>query len=1051
MSFEPSGFFVLRAPLLSIDAWQRWGDDADLEGQRAFIRAHLERPEIREALALASRSLQDSLASWTRDPDSEGGQKVERALVRYLSRMSTRPTPFGLFAGCGVGELGDRTEVRVPSLAAHRRHTRLDNDYLVQLTEDLLRRPSVRQHVRYRPNNSLCEHGEQLRYVEPQRAGQDRTYSLVVLESNEFVSIAVERARDGATASEIARALVASDPEVDLEEASGFVDSLIDSHILISDLEPAVTGREPIHELIDALAEIPGVDAEKSALLRVRQILAGIDEIRPFRPQDDAYAEIERELETTGTSADRQHLLQVDMQLGLGQATLHERIVPELVRAATFVMQYCPQPGDVYMSEFCRRFEQRYERAEVPLLEVLDEDSGIGFGQLTAEGNDPEPMLAGVNLARGRKQAIGRVWGAFEEVLLRKLEAMVPGQIEIELSIEDFAHAPPEAVDLPDACALNVTVAAQSAAAIDAGDYRAVLHLVDGPSAVNWLGRFCHGDPTMKAHVERALRQEEALRPDAVFAEIVHLPEGRTGNVLHRPVLREYEIPVLSRSGADAEHQLPPEDLLVTVWDGRVVLKSKRLGKEVIPRLCSAHAFPNPTNIGLYRFLGFLQTGGLPMRTSWTWGALDPQRSFVPRVVMGRVVLSLARWALKSHMLAPLYAATRAERWEAMQELRRRLDLPRHVSILRGDNVMPIDLENRLSVESAIWLLKREPVANLVEVYPPPAETWVEGPEGPLTHEIVLPIVRSTPATQPADTPWLHTSSEPVAVRRFIPGSEWLYLKLYASPRSCDRALLALAPSIRDAQDRGDIDRWFFLRFGDSEGWHLRLRLHGDPTRLMSEVLPRVHAVLAPMVADRQIWNVQLDSYHREVEHWGGPRSVLLAEDFLWHDSEAVLSILERYADDPSAQAQARWQLALLGVDALWSAIGLPLEGRRDLAEACRDALRREFNVHAGTEKQLSHRFRSARKGVEALFEAALPEGRAILDRRTDALAPVFAQMHALHRDGLASRSMIELAPRFAHLHVNRILRSKLREQEFVLMDMLTRHLRSMVARAKVA
>ena len=34
MSFEPSGFFVLRAPLLSIEAWQRWGDDGDLEGQR---------------------------------------------------------------------------------------------------------------------------------------------------------------------------------------------------------------------------------------------------------------------------------------------------------------------------------------------------------------------------------------------------------------------------------------------------------------------------------------------------------------------------------------------------------------------------------------------------------------------------------------------------------------------------------------------------------------------------------------------------------------------------------------------------------------------------------------------------------------------------------------------------------------------------------------------------------------------------------------------------------------------------------------------------------
>jgi hypothetical protein len=88
------------------------------------------RPEVREALFLASPDAVDALPRWREDADDRRGRRLERTLVRYLARMAGRATPFGLFAGCSVGLLGDETRLALGGLASYRRHTRLDSHAL---------------------------------------------------------------------------------------------------------------------------------------------------------------------------------------------------------------------------------------------------------------------------------------------------------------------------------------------------------------------------------------------------------------------------------------------------------------------------------------------------------------------------------------------------------------------------------------------------------------------------------------------------------------------------------------------------------------------------------------------------------------------------------------------------------------------------------------------------------------------------------------------------------------------------------------------------------
>lgn len=78
-----------------------------------------------------------------------------------------------------------------------------------------------------------------------------------------------------------------------------------------------------------------------------------------------------------------------------------------------------------------------------------------------------------------------------------------------------------------------------------------------GTSAANLISRFSHLDPSVCQLVKAITQKESELYPDAIVAEIIHLPAARTGNILFRSILREYEIPYLGHSHLAADQQIP--------------------------------------------------------------------------------------------------------------------------------------------------------------------------------------------------------------------------------------------------------------------------------------------------------------------------------------------------------------------------------------------------------------------------------------------------------------------------------------------------------------
>ena len=618
------------------------------------------------------------------------------------------------------------------------------------------------------------------------------------------------------------------------------------------------------------------------------------------------------------------------------------------------------------LETFKERFVNRYEGAEVPLVDVLDEELGIGFASSAESGG--EPLLQGLDQPPLRAEPAS--WHPHHAVLLRLLfEALARGEPEVALQAADLdALAATEPLDpLPDALEVTARLAAASSEAVDRGEFRVWLQSASGPSGARLLGRFCHADPVLHRQVVDHLRSEEAHRPDAVFAEIVHLPEGRLGNILSRPVLRAYEIPFLGQSGAACDRHIPVTDLRVSVQAGRVVLRSARLDREVIPRLTTAHNF-TLRSLGLYRFLCALQQQGVIPGLAWSWGPLDSAPA-LPRVVSGRVVLARACWNLTRSEIKALADADPTHQFAAVQRWRERRRLPRYVALADSDNELVVDLDNVLSIDAFVHLVKGRDGARLEELFPPPDEQCVQGPEGRFVHELIVPFVKSAIPTQPGTLLTSSASPTPTLRRQFPPGSEWLYAKLYTGPGIADRLLVdTLRPLVSTAVAGGAADGWFFIRYADPDP-HVRLRLHGDPRRLTGELLPRLADSLAPLLEDGRVARWQLDTYVREVERYGGAQGIVLAEQLFCLDSECVLAMLDSTPGDDGLAW--RWKLATCGVDLLLDGLGLDLTAKCAWARQQRDAFAHEFRADGRLKQQLGEKFRVERSGLADLWQLA--------------------------------------------------------------------------------
>ena len=285
--------------------------------------------------------------------------------------------------------------------------------------------------------------------------------------------------------------------------------------------------------------------------------------------------------------------------------------------------------------------------------------------------------------------------------------------------------------------------------------------------------------------------------------------------------------------------------------------------------------------------------------------------------------------------------------------------------------------------------------------------------------------------------------------RTFIPGSEWVYFKLYTGTKTADAILKnELYGYVSEMLKNDIIDKWFFIRYNDPD-FHIRLRLHLKKIQNFSYIFNHFCETFLALVDAGLVWNIQCDTYQREIERYGA-NTISLVEDLFCIDSEIILHLLHQLNDE--SPDQHRWKLALVLVDSFLSAFSYDLTLKKELLNTMAESYKKEFGfMHHHAKQQLDGKYRSFRKEIDhaMLWEDDHTETIDIIKVRRQAIFPVAEKLTAMDKSGELQVSLNALLPSLIHMTMNRWFRTKNRLHELVIYDILVRYYTSEIAKKK--
>ena len=234
--YKNTNRFVARFPLFPLSVIQKAFNDDD------FYKKIIKSKSFQDALFFSTPELYQELVKCLNNRQiSKRENRIHVSLLKYLSRMSTRCTPFAFFAGCSIGEIASKT-----SMVLRREvecHFRFDMMFLCMLSQLIQKDADFKTVFKIKTNSTLYRVGRKFRYVNYINGRNGRIFRLEETKVTPILTYILNHCSDYIEVN-ILRNSILKNFEVQQEEVDIYIKSLIDNQILIEEIDPFVIGHD---------------------------------------------------------------------------------------------------------------------------------------------------------------------------------------------------------------------------------------------------------------------------------------------------------------------------------------------------------------------------------------------------------------------------------------------------------------------------------------------------------------------------------------------------------------------------------------------------------------------------------------------------------------------------------------------------------------------------------------------------------------------------------------------------------------------------------------
>ena len=996
------------------------------------IQAIFSKKENREALFIGSPNIYKALVMWETGEAFQTEEELKNlkgSLYKYASRLANRSTPFGMFATVAAVDLNSETNLNIAA-STFGRFTKFDMYFLGSFLPVIVKNDAIRNALKYYSNNSIYTVLDKYRYVEYYFKENVRFHKISEVEMSDYLELIFEKAKNGVLLSELADLLVSD--EISLKDAQEFIDTLIQSQFIVTELEFTITGEDYFEKLLRIFSEAR-FDFYEAEVIKelITNLKSKINSLDTNNSNDPAlYTQIHELVNEELNNVDISKLFQVDSFRKIYQGSVSFKTLKNLRPALSVLNKLQSVSENNNLKEFKRKFLERYEEYEQPLVSVLDPDIGIGYAKTAgAKSALVDELLIG----GGHSDANQISMDSKKTFLFKKLLQATKNNLQsIELTDEEINKFEENESLYPDTFSAFVNIFHEN------GVEKINLKTASGPSANGLIGRFSHLDTKILDLCNEVSSIENQLNPDKIIAEIVHLPQARTGNILYRNFQRDYEIPYLGNASVDRDHQITIDDLYVSVKSGKIVLCSKRLNKEIIPRLSNAHNFVSNA-LPIYHFLCDLQNQN-SFGFGFSWGALQNEFDFLPRLTYKDTIFSRATWNITKTEIEHILAAGESKNTEFINNFRKTRNIPDLVYISQGDNEVLINFNNELSCNVFYYMLKSENFVQLKEfLFEEDTIT------GNYCNEIIFTAHKNIEkkAEIIEANQFVSNENQQGVATSFSIGEEWLYYKFYCGERAGEELLKrGIAPIVEELKEKGIIDKWFFIRYYDAQGHHIRFRVLLKNSNLFTDCIRIIRQYTDPLEQTRIIWKTQTDNYLRELQRYGY-EAIEKTETLFFNDSDCTLKFADMIEGDTGEKI--RWMFCLLSIDHFLNDFDVKLEGKVKLFNVAKTGFGKEFNRSGRLNKQINEMFVKHESEIEYFLDPNLMDEiyeplLEILHERTEKNADAVKQIKELGKEHRLPTYLDNIMLSYVHMICNRIFLTKHRIHEMVVYDFLYKY-----------